>query len=232
MPQSPNSLGPCTHDLRPGTTVCLHCRRDERLIAQARRQRAALYGGALLMAGIILIGGVAAAAVSVRGHVAGHATPSRMQDASRAAPPQVSRTTRPVGAGPPPGSTMNASVTPSVARDRSRTPPLVPVLARGDTRLADGVTATRTDDGVTVSFDAALIRTRRADKFEHLVRTTLPSIYGPGIDSLLASVPEGAIVSQGNLLTVLPARGRDSPLLEAGCSRSGPRRVRDATVRS
>ena len=102
---------------------------------------------------------------------------------------------------------MNASVTPSVARDRSRTPPLVPVLARGDTRLADGVTATRTDDGVTVSFDAALIRTRRADKFEHLVRTTLPSIYGPGIDSLLASVPEGAIVSQGNLLTVLPARG-------------------------
>ncbi|MGH7633455.1 MAG: hypothetical protein ACRENC_06975, partial [Gemmatimonadaceae bacterium] len=56
---SPRTLPPCTHPRGPGTTVCLHCRRDARRAAQARTAQLALRIGA----GII---GVAVIAILIR----------------------------------------------------------------------------------------------------------------------------------------------------------------------
>jgi hypothetical protein len=86
------------------------------------------------------------------------------------------------------------------------------VLAAGETQISDGVTVSRSDSVIKVSFDAALIRTRRADKFEQFVRATLPAIFGPGADSALTSLPVGGIATQGDLLTELPLRGARIPL--------------------
>jgi hypothetical protein len=83
----------------------------------------------------------------------------------------------------------------------------VPIVAQGQTALGVGIVAMRSDSGVTVVFDTDGLRTRRRDKFERLVRTTLPAVYGQRADSLLASMPEGTIAAQGDLLTDLPARG-------------------------
>jgi hypothetical protein len=38
-----------------------------------------------------------------------------------------------------------------------------------------------------VHFDIAKARTRRADRFEQIVRATLPEVYGPAADTLLAA---------------------------------------------
>ena len=56
------------------------------------------------------------------------------------------------------------------------------------------------------------MRTRIPAKFEHLVRSTLPAIYGSSIDSVLAKVPDGGIVGQGDLLSELPSRGARIPV--------------------
>jgi hypothetical protein len=87
------------------------------------------------------------------------------------------------------------------------TPPLVPILAHGETTLSQGITATRSDSSVIVRFDVDGLRTRRRDKFERLVRETLPAVYGHRADSVLAGMPDGAIAGQGDLLTELPSRG-------------------------
>ena len=83
----------------------------------------------------------------------------------------------------------------------------MPILAKGETTLGAGIVALRSDSGVTVMFDIDGLRTRRRDKFERLVRTTLPAVYGQRADSLLAGMPEGAIAAQGDLIMDLPTRG-------------------------
>jgi hypothetical protein len=65
---------------------------------------------------------------------------------------------------------------------------------------------------VRVHFDVAVARTRRSDKFERVVRSTLPAIYGEAVDSLLAAVPEGKLVDRDALLSELLARGLHVPL--------------------
>lgn len=84
---------------------------------------------------------------------------------------------------------------------------LAPVVAVGATTLRDGVVATRAGDTVTVRFDIPGWRTRRADRFERAVRTTLPQVYGSAADALLASTQPYAIATPASLLTELPARG-------------------------
>jgi hypothetical protein len=87
------------------------------------------------------------------------------------------------------------------------TPPLLPIVAEGATRLRDSVVAIRRGDSVTVHFDTPRARTRRPEKFEQIVRATLPAIYGPFVDSLLVHIPAGDLTRGGNLLTELPTRG-------------------------
>jgi hypothetical protein len=94
-----------------------------------------------------------------------------------------------------------------VAEGRSAAPPLAPIVNDGETEIGGGMTAQRTNGTVTLHFDTELGRTRRPEKFESLVRSTLPKLYGRGVDSLLAALPEGAVAGQGDLITELPSRG-------------------------
>jgi hypothetical protein len=57
-----------------------------------------------------------------------------------------------------------------------------------------------------------MIRTRIPAKFERLVRSTLPAVYGPSIDSVLSKIPEGGIARQGDLVSELPTRGVRIPV--------------------
>lgn len=70
----------------------------------------------------------------------------------------------------------------------------------------------RAGDTVIVHFDTSPARTRRADKFERVVRQTLKSVFGPMADSALAPVAEGALASQRDLLADLPTRGIHLPV--------------------
>jgi hypothetical protein len=96
-----------------------------------------------------------------------------------------------------------------VARSKA---PFAPVVPQGQSSLPDGQTAVRTDSLVTVSFDMPMIRTRIPAKFERLVRSTLPAVYGRSIDSVLSKIPEGGIARQGNLVSELPTRGVRIPV--------------------
>jgi len=65
----------------------------------------------------------------------------------------------------------------------------------------------RRGDTVVVNFDTGPARTRRADKFEALVRQTLPAVFGAVADTLLAAVPNGQLASAKELVTTLRKRG-------------------------
>jgi hypothetical protein len=90
--------------------------------------------------------------------------------------------------------------------------PLALVIQQGITDLKDGVVAERAGDSVIVDFDMTMTRTRRRDKFERMVRETLPAVYGARADSMLATIPEGSLLGAGDLLTELPRRGIHLPL--------------------
>jgi hypothetical protein len=63
-----------------------------------------------------------------------------------------------------------------------------------------------------VHFDTSPLRTRRADKFDHVVRQTLPAVYGALADTLLAAIPEGRLAAPNELVTTLPTRGIQLPM--------------------
>jgi hypothetical protein len=86
-------------------------------------------------------------------------------------------------------------------------PAIAPILPQGRSDLHDSLFAVRTGDTVVVHFDTAPTRTRRADKFEAIVRQTLRVVYGPLADTLLAGVKDGKLAPAKELLTLLPARG-------------------------
>jgi hypothetical protein len=90
--------------------------------------------------------------------------------------------------------------------------PFALVIPQGITDLEDSVVAERAGDSVIVDFDMTMTRTRRRDKFERMVRVTLPAVYGARADSMLATIPEGSLLGEGDLLTELPRRGIHLPL--------------------
>ena len=95
------------------------------------------------------------------------------------------------------------------------TPPateLAPTIGEGRTSLRDGVVAERTGDEITVTFDTPLTRTRRPEKFEGVLRATLPQIFGASVDSALSTMPVGTLVPPHGLTTELPTQGLYVPL--------------------
>ena len=92
--------------------------------------------------------------------------------------------------------------------------------------------ADRAGDTVRVSFDLLLSRTRRSDKFEAIVRSTLPQVYGAPADSALRALPAGAVARAGDLVTtLLGARLPHPDSRLAARSRCGRRRERAAMAR-
>lgn len=177
----------CPHGLRPGTTVCLHCRQDARLAARQRRYRN------LTRAGLLTLGGATVVTLIVGGIMS--VAPDR-----RASETAIADST---------GSTIvvsSGTATPDDAGAPAR-PVLRPAIAEGRRELSEGMFAVREGPEVTVHFDSELLRTRFDWKFEGIVRTTLPVLFGDAVRTALDSIATGALVRGGNLLTDLPVRG-------------------------
>jgi hypothetical protein len=168
----------CPHGLRPGTTVCLHCRQEARAAARQRRNRllvkvmATVLGVGVVVA--LIIGGVMTI------------TPD--------GPAQVVQTSGDAAA-------------PATSAPASRDTRFQPILAEGRHELGDSMFAVREGDSVTVNFDRENLRTRFDWKFEGVVRATLPLLYGTDARVALDSIPPGTWVRGGALLTELPDRG-------------------------
>ena len=222
MPKKPQRLAePCPHEVRPGTAVCLHCRHAERLVARERRRRLVFRSSAagIVVATLGAAGVLGATAIRGRSSVTVGQPHAAQNSPSQPRASELQVAAQPVNTNSPTAkptltnasvSTGNVAITPPTPKAPARAP-FTPVVPQGRSELADGITATRRDSVVVLSFDTKMARTRLPDKFERFVRATLPTIYGAGIDSVLTRVPVGALVGEGDLVNDLPARGMRIP---------------------
>ena len=170
-----------------------------------------MYAGSVLLVAVVIAGVGAVTVGVVKNRVSAAA---RMAGAAAVKPEAPMQHVAQVTALPAPAvaqlsapAPAPSSPAPAPTSASASSPPLVPILAHGETTLGAGITATRNDNSVIVLFDTDGLRTRRRDKFERLVRETLPAVYGRRADSLLAGMPDGSIAAQGDLITELPSRG-------------------------
>jgi hypothetical protein len=207
---SPVSSPPCTHDLGVGTTVCLRCRQEARQAVRARQQRLLTMIG-LAAAGLVAVSIVGASTVNAWRAAARasrvHEMPTMVTAAITTSDVKSQGGPKAVVLAPIAPPTASKAIEPASVRS-----PLALVVPQGRTVLKDSVVAERVGDSVIVSFDLLMIRTRRRDKFEHIVRETLPAVYGARADSVLAAIPDGGLVGNVDLVTELPLRGIHLPL--------------------
>jgi hypothetical protein len=210
--------------------VCLRCRQEARQAIRARQQAflTKLGAAAAGLVGIYIVGGSivnavrAAARVNAMFEAPAVATGGSTADVRPQGEPKAAAPTSPASpaSAVAPASTTSsapaaaASVTPLAAITvvERASAPLALVIRQGRTELKDSVLAERAGDSVIVDFDVTMMRTRRRDKFERIVRETLPAVYGARVDSVLAAIPEGSLIGEGDLLTELPLRGIHLPL--------------------
>ena len=226
MPLSPATHPPCPHDLGPGTTVCLRCRQEERQRALARQKRMLMRSG-LALAGVVVVAVTGNAAVravrasaSARDHAPLHllasttSSSSVQQQGSPAATPVVQASlVTPAPTAPTTPATLPAARTNPTTTPVSALTLKVPL---GRSGLRDSMYVERDADSVVVHFDTELARTRRRDKFEATVRATLPVLYGAGIDAMLATLPDGAITGDRDLVSEVAVRGVRLPVPAGG----------------
>ncbi len=157
----------------------------------------------------------AAAAYSVAqsGESAG-GPPQQQSVAERAADhnPVLATATTIIARQPSGATPAAATASPVESTVVPRGAPLLPILTEGRTDLTNGVFAERAGNTVVVHFDTPDTRTRRRDKLEHIVRTTLPMIYGASVDSALARIPSGGLTNGRDPVTELTSRGMWVPL--------------------
>ncbi len=236
---TPRIPAPCHHELRPGTKVCLHCRRAEREATAARHRTILVRIGLTAVA----IGACAFAATSgldawknrsTSGLTRLIASPGSLEaapvraltgvpsnDPAATLPGGIDSVAGPAPVVPPPTATPAESLlAPLVATPADsaaaapaalpQSAPLVappvarslqPIVAQGRTELQNGMYALRAGDTVTVHFDTPEARTRRPEKFEQIIRSTLPGVHGPAADSLLAAIATGTLVGPTELVT-------------------------------
>jgi hypothetical protein len=214
--------------------VCLRCQHAERAAKRARQRQLLARGTAtaLVLAVIAAVGIAGATAIRARVSltsderaVAGDASLSALTSSSDSNSQAATDSTMTMSPAPAPvvtpvrsvapSSVAPSSVAPSVAASAVRsegTGSVSPVVPVGRTALRDTMVADRAGDTVRVRFDLVLARTRRADKFEAIVRSTLPQVYGAVADSALRTMPAGAVARAGDLIATLPERGFQIPL--------------------
>jgi len=227
---APRSTPLCDHELRPGITVCLRCQHAERAAKRAhQRQMMARGTTAALVLGLIAAIGVAGA-TAIRGNggmrstytLASGAGPQAAAGADSAPDSTATPTADSETAVRDPDRTVG-TVAGSTEASASASPRTVvgvagpgvdgaavavrPVVPVGRTALRDTMVADRAGDTVRVSFDLELSRTRRPEKFEAIIRSTLPQVYGTAVDSALRALPAGAVARAGDLVTTLPEQG-------------------------
>jgi hypothetical protein len=211
---SPTSPKTCTHDRGPGTTVCLRCRHDEWQASQRRRQQMLMRVlGLGFVVGIIGMAGVAMAS-TIRERSSGTDSTRNVVQQDKPAvarqprqlTPTRSRTAEasPVDFSAPPVAPKAPAASVSVPASRNRAGSM---LVEGRTELTDSIFAVRSGDSVVVNFDVQGGRTRRADKFERMLRTTLPLVYGRFATLALDSVPNGTLLPSKDIVGELQSQG-------------------------
>lgn len=213
----------CSHELRPGTTVCLYCRSAARE-AKRRRLGQIAFRVALAAGALVMVAGAASSAhlVQVPGMeraemlASSGAEAARRADARIASPSESDApraTTRAEdGRGVQAAEAATgapSAVAPNGAASLRAVPS--PVVAEGVSQLRGGATVLRAGSDVDVRFDVPVMRTRRRDRFEAVVRATLPQVYGALADSALARVPAGALVAGRDLMIDVAAHGLALP---------------------
>ena len=204
---------PCDHELRPGTAVCLRCQHAERGAKRARQRQLIARGGAAVLAlGMIVAVGVGAATVwrarfgTTENRPASVAADAARPDSTGVSP--FAETVLTASAASPETAAVGAST------DAVNTRSIAPVVPVGRTALRDTMVADRMGDTVRVGFDLTLSRTRRPDKFEWIMRETLPQVFGPLADSALRALPVGSVARAGDLVATLPSQGIRIPLAD------------------
>ncbi|HJU69945.1 MAG TPA: hypothetical protein VJ650_17025 [Gemmatimonadaceae bacterium] len=182
-------------------------------MATRERRRRALFATAAIALGIATIGAAGAAGMlDSELRAAGFSipeapAPSAPSVAEPQSVPKSAPDTVPVVSVAPKSTVVSvASVT---------TPPvpeLAPTIGEGKTSLRDGIVAQRHGDEIMVLFDTPAARTRRPEKFEAILRATLPQIFGGTVDSALAEMPAGTLVPPHGLTTDLPTQGLYVPV--------------------
>ena len=208
---------PCPHDLGPGTSVCLRCRQEQRELARARQRRLLTRSGiALSVVVVVAVLGNAALSAVRASRTTRSAQPPRLlasTSSTTGAPSTIPKSTS--------ASTVQQQgtlVTAPVVAPATSAPavPAAPaatksalklVVPTGRTELRDSIYVERDGDSAVVHFDTEAARTRRRDKFEAVVRTTLPALYGARAGSMLDILPDGAIVGEGDLLNDVAVHG-------------------------
>lgn len=213
---SPVSRPSCTHDLGPGTSVCLRCRQEERELSRARQRRALLRAGVVLTSLVVVavVGNAAVNALRASGKTGARAPFQLLASTTSST---VRQQGAPVAA---PAKAIPAAATP-VAPAKSVVEPksvqqMTLKVPDGRTGLRDSMYVERDGDSVVVHFDTELGRTRRRDKFETTVRVTLPVLYGALADSMLSALPEGAITGGRDLVSEVAVRGVRLPIPTGG----------------
>lgn len=168
--------------------------------------------------GIIGIAG-AAGAITLRGNSSAGVSQTSagnvsLQQEGRATKTAATRPRTPRPLAPTPARTVSepeamATATVPTPATPVALPPLkgASLLGQGRTTLTDSIYAIRTGDSVVVNFDTHGNRTRRADKFEQMLRTTLPLVYGRRIASSLDSVPTGQLLPSRDIIGELTSQG-------------------------
>ncbi len=200
---SPREPVPCTHDRGAGTTVCFRCRYEQGIAQRARLRRMASWGaiGVIVVASVAAAGNTSAVALFALGKGKSSAEPKRSTTdkiieahGARAETLQVVQLASMASA---PATAPAASVAAGPS----------PSIEEGVSTLKGGLEAVRHGDTVVVSFDTPDARTRRADKFERLLRQTLPQVYGRFADSLLTAHPTRLVTDPAALVNELPKGG-------------------------
>jgi hypothetical protein len=192
----------------------LRCRKEDRIATRERRRRA-LFATAAIALGVATIGAAGAAGMlDSELRAAGFAIPvAPVLSEPSVSAPQVAPEPASDSAHAPIASVSPESTVVSVA---SVTIPqaaeLAATIGEGRTSLRDAIVAERRGDEITVHFDTPQARTRRPDKFEGVLRTTLPQIYGARVDSALVAIPAGTLVPARGLTTDLPTQGLYVPI--------------------
>ena len=118
----------------------------------------------------------------------------------------------PVSAAPAGASPQSAKAAPVAAASNA----MKLEVPTGRSELRDSMYVERNADSAVVHFDTEMGRTRRRDKFETTVRTTLPLLYGARADSMLATLPEGGITGDHDLVSEVASHGVKLPVPGGG----------------
>lgn len=188
-------------------------------MATRERRRRAFFATAAIALGVATLGAAGAAGLlDSELRAAGFTIPAQSASPARSgsATPPLSAAERAPEIPPalaPAASVVRDSTVVSVA-SVTITPAaeLAATIGEGRTALRDGIVAERRGDEITVHFDTPSARTRRPEKFEGILRATLPQIFGASVDSALIASPAGTLVPPHGLTTDLPTQGLYVPV--------------------